>query len=336
MHLPKAFWWVVVNIVLGADETARRHAAHFGPRGGASASGLIRVRFCAISLALTASVLIVAGCGGAEAKGSVALHRDVFVEDATGDAPASADITSFALSDTSAGVLTFQIGLGRQITADTDVVVFFDTDRNKATGAGDVGAEYALEASGLDESDPFVDVRRWTGGSGFDEVGFDYAEEAAVGGGVLRVRLNGFERFGPGFNLVVATLGEKGRLDQAPDSGQWSYRMKKQVRPALSVVGGVKTRPSKPRAGRRFIASIRLKGSSGVDVSNDSDDFTCAGTFGEGTNDMSNDEGDPSKATALCSWRIPAGATGKMFRGSLNVGFRGATLRRSVSATIGP
>src|SRR5205823_4775875 len=100
----------------------------------------IRVRFRAILLVLTACVLTAAGCRAAEAKGPVALHRDVFVEDATGDAPASADITSFALSDTSAGYLTFQIGFAGPASPETEVVVFLDTDRNKATGAGDIGA----------------------------------------------------------------------------------------------------------------------------------------------------------------------------------------------------
>src|SRR3954452_18513435 len=124
------------------------------------------------------------GCG---ATGPIALDRGAAVEDATGDAPSSADITSVQLSDTSAGFLTFQIGLARRPSPDTSVVVFLDTDRNKATGAGagTVGAEYGLLADGLNESDPFVDFRHVKGKTDA-EVGFDYTEEATVHGGVLR------------------------------------------------------------------------------------------------------------------------------------------------------
>ena len=275
------------------------------------------------------------GCGAA---GPIELDRDASVEDATGDAPFSADINSVRLSDTSAGFLTFQIGLAsRPSSPDRAIVVYLDTDRNKATGGGvgTIGAEYALYADSLNESDPYVDFRQFKGKTDA-EVGFDYVEEATVHGGVLRVRINGFRRFAPGFNLAVATLGEKGRLDQAPDSGLWSYQMRRQVKPVLSVVGGVETTPSKPRAGHRFAASIRLKGSPGVDVSNDAYDFACPGTFGLGRFDLSNDRFDDSKATMLCIWRIPPGTSGRMFRGSLNIRFPDQKLSRSISARISP
>src|SRR2546430_15641004 len=189
------------------------------------------------------AVATTTGCGGS---GPIALDRDASVEDATGDAPSSADITSVQLSDTGAGFLTFKIGLARRPSPQTAIAVFLDTDRNKATGAGIIGAEYALYADSLNESDPYVDFRQFKGKPN-TAVDFNYTEEATVHGGVLGVRLTGFRRFAPGFNLAVATLGEKGKLDQTPDSGVWSYQMRSQEKPILPLVRGDQTAPGEPR-----------------------------------------------------------------------------------------
>jgi hypothetical protein len=287
-------------------------------------------------LALTACALTTAGCGGSGAKPPVALHRGQLVEDAAGDAPASADITSVAVSDRSGGALSFQVGLARQPGADLNLIVFLDTDKNKATGGGDIGADYALAASGLDNgSDPDISLLQWDGKT-FTESDLLYSTESSVDGGVLTVDLGRVESLAPGFDLAVATGDEDGKLDQAPDSGLWSYRMLRQVKPTVSVVGRVKTTPRMPRAGHRFAASIRLRGSTGVDVSKDTEDFTCPSTVGEGVNEMSVDPDAPSTAPASCTWRIPPGTSGRMFRGSLNIGFRGKTLGRSFSARIRP
>jgi hypothetical protein len=216
------------------------------------------------------------------------------------------------------------------------VVVLLDSDSDKETGGGGMGADYALAASGLNESDPLVDLLQWDGKK-FAEADLSYSWESSVDGGVLTVDLGGVESFAPGFNLGVGTADENGKkLDQAPDAGVWSYRMLRQVKPALSVVGRVKTTPRRPRAGHRFAASIGLRGSTGVDVSKDTDDFTCPSTVGEGFNVLSSDPDAPSTATAVCRWRIPPGTIGRTFRGSLNIGFRGKTLSRTVSAKIGP
>ena len=294
------------------------------------------MRFCTFLFALTACVLTTVGCGGSEAKQSVTLHRGQLVEDAAGDGPASADITSVRVSDRSGGALSFQVGLARQPGADLHLVLFLDTDKNKATGGGAIGADYALAASGLDNgSDPDVSLLQWDGKT-FVESDLLYSVESTVDGGVLTVDLGRVESLAPGFDLAVATGDAEGKLDQAPDSGVWSYRMLRQVKPTVSIVGRVRTTPRMPRSGHRFVASVRLRGSAGVDVSKDTDDFTCPSTVGDGYNVMSVDPDAPSTAPASCRWRIPPGTSGRMFRGSLNIGFRGKTLSRSVSARIRP
>jgi hypothetical protein len=276
------------------------------------------------------------GCGGSDDEQPVALHRGQIVRDATGDAPAHADIRFVSVSDRRAGALSFKVGLVGPPTPDTGVVVLLDTDRSKATGAGDIGADYAVAASELDESDPFVELLHWDGET-FVEADFDYGVVSSVDGGVLTIDVDRVERFAPGFRLGVTTGGKDGRLDQAPDSAElWSYSMQKQVKPTLSVVGGVEPTPRLPRAGHRFAASIHLLGSAGVDAGNDIDDFTCSSTIGEGVNETISDPDAPSTATARCTWRIPRGTGGKTFRGSLNIGFRGKTLSRSISTRISP
>ena len=165
------------------------------------------------------------GCGGSSS-GPIALHRGEYVFDATGDAPSSADITSVQLSDTSAGSLTFNISLARRPSPQTAIAVFLDTDRNTATGTRTFGAEYGFLLDGLNESSPFVDLRQFKGKTDV-EADFNYSSESSVQGRVLSVKLGRVRRFAPGFNLAIATLGEKGKLDQAPDSGVWSYQMRR-------------------------------------------------------------------------------------------------------------
>jgi hypothetical protein len=294
------------------------------------------VSFRTILLVLTAACTVTStGCGGSGEEQSVALHRGALVLDAKGDAPARADIESVRVSDRSGGALRFQVGLAGQPGADTKVVVFLDTDKKKATGGGDIGADYALAASDLNEFDPEISLLHWDGET-FVEADLDHSWESTVDGGVLTVDLGRVESFAPGFDLAVGTGDEDGKLDQAPDSGLWSYRMLRQVKPTVSMVGPIDTTPRTPRAGHRFAASIQLRGSAGVDVTNDTDDFTCPSTAGRGFNETISDPDAPSTATARCTWRIPPGTGGRAFRGSLNIGFRGKTLRQSVSETIMP
>jgi hypothetical protein len=65
---------------------------------------------------------------------------------------------------------------------------------------------------------------------------------------------------------------------------------------------------------------------------------TCRATVGgkalaECEASLTESSGSP-RVTARCTWRIPPGAIGKLFRGSVKVAFRGKDSTRSIVARI--
>jgi hypothetical protein len=281
--------------------------------------------------------LTASGCGGSDER-QVTVHRGEAVEDPTGDAPDSGDISAVKVSGDTAGFLTFEVSLVGQPGPETAVVVLLDTDSNTATGGGRprIGADYAIAASELSEDSQSVDLLHWTGKK-LDYANSNYSANSRLDGGVLTFGARSESFTGDTFKFAVATLDENGGLDVAPDRGHtWTYRGPKHAKPARLAIVAFSVSPRRPRAGHRVAASVRLKGSPGMDVSNDIDDFTCNSTAEPVTNDYSNDADDPSSATVRCVWRIPPGTSGTMFRGALNIVFRGKTLSKIFSARVSP
>ena len=68
--------------------------------------------------------------------------------DSVGEDAAAPDITSIAVSNDDAGLITFQVNISNRptLTQDMYMLFFLDTDKNAATGATDfLGSEYAIE-----------------------------------------------------------------------------------------------------------------------------------------------------------------------------------------------
>ena len=68
--------------------------------------------------------------------------------DSVGEDANAPDITSVAVSNDDAGLISFQINISNRptLTPDMYVLLLLDTDRNASTGAADfLGSEYAIE-----------------------------------------------------------------------------------------------------------------------------------------------------------------------------------------------
>ena len=99
----------------------------------------------AILLALSALLVgVPAALGGS----SHATANSQTFNDSVGEDPNAPDITSIAVSNDDAGLITFQVNISNRpaLTPDMLLLMFLDTDNNAATGDPDsLGADYAID-----------------------------------------------------------------------------------------------------------------------------------------------------------------------------------------------
>jgi hypothetical protein len=152
-----------------------------------------------------------------------AAAADQTFNDSTGETSGSADISSVAVvNDPAGGTITFTVATNMTtLEANSEFDVLVDSDQNAATGTSSGGFDYLF---GLDPSgyffakwngsafadagvkDPFVTFSNGT--MNFKFAAADLGSPTAINFGVLTFR-------GPDPNNPV--------IDQAPDSGLWSY-----------------------------------------------------------------------------------------------------------------
>ncbi len=273
-------------------------------------------------------------------------------KDPKGDAPASADIAKVIVSSDDVGFLSFRVVFVRRPTRDVTVLAYLDTDRSAATGAPTLfGADYQFAVSKLSEANGHISFRRWNG-TAFEETwstdagGDPDNPNVNLTGRVLRFAFPSADTIASSFRFAVATKRQPTlTLDRAPNPGRppWSFKMKV-VLVRVSITG-LKTRPRNPRAGRTVAASMGLKTSAPVDLyrsvggPGSAFSWTCKATLAgkplaDGKGSLEVTSGLTSTATTHCTWRIPPHTSGKLFRGSVNVVFRGRPLSRSFSVTI--
>ncbi|MDQ3822331.1 MAG: hypothetical protein M3321_03720 [Actinomycetota bacterium] len=170
-------------------------------------------------VALTAAAVLV--CAASSGASGVQQTFSDPQGDQQGTAP---DVTTIAVSHDASGNITWRIGVANQPTlaADSEVVLWLDTDRNPNTGAPNtLGSEYVF----LVAADGFA-FARWTG-TEFDfdtpgqTVNVSYNAGATIA--VNRSEVGNTN----GFNFWVRGLQETGpetaNIDDAPNDGTFSY-----------------------------------------------------------------------------------------------------------------
>ena len=104
-------------------------------------------------LAIALAVLVPAAAAygalpSGKASPAVAAANSTTYTDSTGEDPAAPDITTIVVSNDDAGVLSFRINISNrpQLTQDMYMLLFVDTDNNRATGSPDLaGVDYVFQ-----------------------------------------------------------------------------------------------------------------------------------------------------------------------------------------------
>jgi hypothetical protein len=195
---------------------------------------------------LTAALLaaFVAAAGAAANSGTFT--------DPAGDAAGAPDITAVTVNDSATGLL--QIGVtvtGLTVTTPTELALFFDTDRNSATG--DNGWEYSLMVM-HDSTGGEYDLLHWTG-SAFEVLDAP-SMTLAVSGDVYTFSLSKTELGSPAsfaFGALAAATDTSGQItaaDRAPDGGNWIYELTTKPVLVTPVIQMPVPSPAKPKAGK--------------------------------------------------------------------------------------
>ncbi len=261
-------------------------------------------------------------------------------DDSVGEDPSAPDITSVAVSNDDAGLITFQINISNRpaFTQDMYFLIFLDTDQNPATGGADFGgAEYGIE---LDPG--AVGLFKWNG-SDFtaapSQTSVTYGYQAT--GPTIRVSAVDLGRTKAlDFNVFAASgvaTDASGNLDftnvhtdAAPDPGHGSYGYQVLTKLVLKATAFT-TAPKPARAGRPFSVSMAA-------IENDTSGPVQAGTVACAASLAGKRVAAVrhvlTNGVATCIWRIPTTAKGKRIRGTITLTVGGVRLTRAFSATF--
>ncbi len=271
-------------------------------------------------------------------------------QDSTGEDPAAPDISTIVVSNTDAGMLSFQINIPNRPTLGQDMfmVMWVDTDNNGQTGApidsGEPpGTDYVLELFRGE-----INLYRWDG-TGFTRsfgdpsavtLSFSYANGITVR--IAASELGNTKRF-RFYVLVVSGIAfdpvtqdpycpsPPCPSDDAPGGGAGLYPFEVKITPPTLVVRRLTPSPAKPAAGRSFtLRLVAARSDTGAVVQNGR--VTCVGRAG--TTRLRVQTARVTGGAAVCTWLVPKLAKGKTFRGSVAVTFEGLTAKRSFSERI--
>lgn len=260
--------------------------------------------------------------------------------DSTGENPAAPDVTSIAVSNDDAGLITFQINVSNRPTLTPDMLfwVFLDTDGNPATGDTVAnGADYLIQLI-----PGFVDLYKWNG-SDFvstpseSTLVYSYASTGPT------IKLNASELGGvKAFDFSVLAISgvtfdssggpdlSRSSADLAPDPGHGMYAYKVLTAVKLTVVSfGVAPTPA--RAGKSFTATI---GATENDTNGPIEKGTVACRATLGGRPFAGVGAGVVNGLAICQWKLPNSAKGKRLSGTVSVTVQGATVTRTFSARV--
>jgi hypothetical protein len=279
---------------------------------------------------------------GAAAPAAASANSQTYT-DSTGETPNAPDITTIVVSNTDVGMLSFRINVPNRPTLGQDMIVllFVDTDANVSTGGADFGgADYVIELfrgeaqlykwDGTDFSRRFGDP---------PSVTLSFAYQGGVTLRISSTELGNTKKLGfftivesgvtfdpvtgdPDFSAVVG--------DVAPGGGNLFQYTVITAKPTL-VVKKVSSTPRTPAAGKEF--TLRMTAArSDTNATLRNGRVTCVGRAG--TTRLRARVARVLNGAVTCTWRIPAKAKGKTFRGSAAVTFEGLKATRSHSARI--
>lgn len=148
--------------------------------------------------------------------------------DAAGDAGNSPDLTSVAISNDDAGIVTVKLTVANRSTLATGegVAIGLDTDQNPDTGSVFYGAEWELDLEGSSAT-----AYRATADGSYTQVPIPASYQASMSGGVATLTFKASDLgITSGFN--VHALGyDNNWLDAAPDIRSVNYQLASSTTP---------------------------------------------------------------------------------------------------------
>jgi hypothetical protein len=260
--------------------------------------------------------------------------------DSTGEDAAAPDITSVVVSNDDAGLITFLINVSNRpaLTQDMFFLIWVDSDKNPNTGATDVlGADYVIE---LDPGN--VVLFQWNGS--------DFVTAASQ-----TSLIYSYLPTGPKIQIKAADLGATKSLnfgiiaasgfaldaqgnadltnlhrDYAPDQGH-GFNTYNVLTKLVLTVTAFTTAPKPAKAGRTFSASLAAN-------ENDTAGPVQTGTVGCSASIAGKRLVVVTHAVrngvAVCVWRVPRTAKGRIVRGLITLTVRGSSVTRGFSARI--
>lgn len=146
--------------------------------------------------------------------------------DPAGDAGNAPDLTSFVFDNDTGGTITITMSIANaaNLNEDSFIGLYFDADRNRATGSPNDGTDYVLRMRGSDYTFGFL---KWNG-SAFDPISFSAISITQLAVQTFEIKINRSELGNTaGFNFYALGLEFGGNVvvarDDAPDTGFWTY-----------------------------------------------------------------------------------------------------------------
>jgi hypothetical protein len=298
----------------------------------------------AVAGALVALPTVASGALSSVAGTAATSANTTTYQDSTGENPAAPDITTLVTSNNDAGLIQFRINVPNRPAFGQDMLIalFVDSDANASTGDPEsLGADYVIQLFGGEAA-----LFRWDGSDFTRTPGnppstsllFSYQGGATIT--ISAAELGNTRRLG--FSAIVVSgivvNTETGDLDftnavadaaPAIDAGLYQYQVIV-ARPTL-VVRRLTSSPRTPQAGRAFtLRMTAARSDTGAVIQNGR--VTCQGRAGSARLRATAARVQGGQVT--CTWRIPANARGRTFRGTVSVVFEGLRVSRSYSARI--
>jgi hypothetical protein len=257
--------------------------------------------------------------------------------DSTGEDVNAPDITNVVVSNDDAGMITFQVNIPNRpaLTPDMFMLIFIDSDNNSTTG--DAGVEYVIDLEpgqvGLFQWNGATYVQAasqtsltysWASGATIHISAADLGKTKAFA--FVAVAFSGFALDANG-NEDDTNL----KRDSAPDPGHGLFTYNVLTKLVLKVTAlTVAPRPAK--AGRPLTVSMAA-------TENDTNGpvttgtVTCAASVAGAklvptTHVVRN-------GVAVCTWKVPATAKGRIVRGLITLKVKGVSTTRGFSDRVG-
>jgi hypothetical protein len=245
------------------------------------------------------------------------------------------DITSIAVSNDDAGLITFKVAISNRpaLTQDMLLLLFLDT----AAGVGDAstfGADYAIQIEPAG-----IALFKWNGEFAFvsSSVSFTWASggptltvTAADLGKAKKVNFAALVLSGITFDANGDANFDNAHADAAPDRGRTTYSYDVLTTFSLKPAG-FSTSPTRAQAGRSFSVGLAARQSDTGGLV-EQGRVTCDARIGSAR--VALKASRLRNGVGACVWSIPAGAKGKTIRGTIVVVSGGAQVKRAFSAHI--